>query len=438
MIGSIDSTIVATALHEIQEGLDTNINLAGWTVTAYALGLVVMLPLSGRLSERFGKRRIFIWSVGVFTVASLLCGLAENIYTLVALRTIQALGGAGFTPAATGIIVDYFGKSRDRAIGLFGSIFPIGAMIGPALGGILVDNFSWRSIFLINIPIGVLTIILAKLYIPKDRKPRFRLHFPLDLYGMLLVGVAVISVMLLASYLGGEDVYVWSATTLVLTAIFVISLVMFFYHIKRARHPFIMPKLIYGRGFGSVNLINVIFVGVTLGSMTLAPLYAINHYGFSPLSAGTLLIAQGLASVFFTSTSAFLLRFIGYRLPIYVGGVLMASGIMMLSMSPRFGIDPYFWLLIATFIVGCGSGTINPATRNAGLQLEPQHSALLAAIRTMGIQVGSILTVSIVTAVLASFHDSYEIQSAAYKIASVLIVISLPLAARVPQHKGVW
>src|SRR6185312_6603725 len=106
---SVDSTIVATALDALRRGLHTSINWAGWTITAYSFGFVLMLPLSGKLSERYGRRRVFLGSVVAFTAASLFCGLAENIYVLIALRAIQAAGGAGFTPSATGIVVDYFG-----------------------------------------------------------------------------------------------------------------------------------------------------------------------------------------------------------------------------------------------------------------------------------------------------------------------------------------
>ncbi|HWK60300.1 MAG TPA: MFS transporter, partial [Eoetvoesiella sp.] len=124
---SIDSTIVATALHAIQQGLQASINLTSWTITAYSFGFVLMLPISGKLAERFGRRRVFMGSTLAFTLASLGCGMADNIYLLIILRAVQAAGGAGFTPTATGIIVDHFGAARDRYVSLFGSIFPVGA-----------------------------------------------------------------------------------------------------------------------------------------------------------------------------------------------------------------------------------------------------------------------------------------------------------------------
>ena len=144
---SINSTIVATALHALRTGLQTSIDWAGWTITAYSLGFVVILPVTGKLSEQYDCRRVFLGSVSAFTIASLCCGLADNIYVLVALRGLQAAGGAGFTPSATEIIVDHFGDARDRAVSLFGSIFSIGAMIGPIFGGLFVSYWTWRGHF---------------------------------------------------------------------------------------------------------------------------------------------------------------------------------------------------------------------------------------------------------------------------------------------------
>ncbi|MGH7079125.1 MAG: MFS transporter, partial [Acetobacteraceae bacterium] len=149
MMMSLDGTIVATVLHSLQHELRTSVNWAGWTITGYSFGFVLMLPVSGNLSERFGRRRVFLASVVVFTAASLCCGLADNIFVLIALRALQAAGGAGFTPSATGIIVDHFGEARDRAVSLFGSIFPVGSMIGPIFGGLFVSYWTWRGAFFV-------------------------------------------------------------------------------------------------------------------------------------------------------------------------------------------------------------------------------------------------------------------------------------------------
>src|SRR5690606_12904663 len=184
---TVDSTIVATVLHALQHDLDTSVNWAGWTLTAYSLGFVLMLPISGKLSEHFGRRRVFMASVVTFTLASLACGLADNIALLIALRALQAAGGAGFTPSATGIIVDHFGDQRDRAVSLFGSIFPIGAMIGPIFGGFFVTYWSWRGVFFVNLPIGLLVLVLARRFIPPDPTRLRDAGFRMDLPGMALL-----------------------------------------------------------------------------------------------------------------------------------------------------------------------------------------------------------------------------------------------------------
>lgn len=151
-MSTLDNTIVATALHALQRGLGTSITLAGWTITAYSLGMVVMLFVSSKLTSRFGPRRVFMVSVSVFTAASLCCGLTDHIFLMIVLRFIQAAGGAGFTPSATRIVVENFGPARDKAIGLFGSIFTTGALVGPLAGGLIVAYWSWRPVFLVTYP----------------------------------------------------------------------------------------------------------------------------------------------------------------------------------------------------------------------------------------------------------------------------------------------
>ncbi len=294
---SINSTIVATALHALRMGLQTSIDWAGWTITAYSLGFVVMLPISGKLSEQYGCRKVFICSVAAFTLASLFCGLADNIYVLVALRALQAVGGAGFTPSATEIIVNYFGDTRDRAVSMFGSIFAIGTMIGPIFGGLFVSYWSWRGIFLVNVPIGVAVIVLALRYVPRDPSRAGAKRSSMDVTGMALLGGGLLSGMLAASYLAERNAEAWSPAFMILTATAIVVLWLFFRHINRSAHPFIAPRLISGAGFGIINLVNGVYGGVTSGVIALVPLYAWNRYGINELHSGTLLIGQGAATI---------------------------------------------------------------------------------------------------------------------------------------------
>src|ERR1035438_269164 len=137
-MASIDQTIVATALPAIDHDLHAGINWSGWTITIYALGQVIAMPMAGKISDMYGRKKVFAISAAVFTVSSLCCGFAPNMTLLLLPRFIQALGGGAFMPSATGIVADHFGPERDRAVGLFTSILPVGGIIGPIVGGVFV------------------------------------------------------------------------------------------------------------------------------------------------------------------------------------------------------------------------------------------------------------------------------------------------------------
>lgn len=438
MMMSIDATIVATALHTLQHELNTSVNWAGWTITAYSFGFVLMLPVSGKLSEQYGRRKVFIGSVLAFTAASLLCGLTDNIYVLIALRALQAAGGAGFTPSATGIIVDHFGDERDRAISFFGSIFPVGAMIGPIFGGLFVTYWTWRGIFLINVPIGLAVVVMALRYIPRDRAEASRAHTKKDITGMALLGCGLLAGMFAISYLGESDTRARSAAFVLPLTVAFVALWAFFRHIRRAPHPFIAARLICGPGFGPVNLITVLCGGIPSGAVVLIPLYATNRYGMDALHSGTLLVAQGAATILLSVTAALLIRRTGYRLPLRIGTVIAVLGVLLLALSPAFGLSAYTWLASSAFLVGVGSGTLNPANRNAGLQLAPEHASTLAALRSMCLNIGSITTVAVATAVIARSDDPGGVHAWAYVAAALLLALALPVIARVPEHHGSW
>ncbi|HEU0278016.1 MAG TPA: MFS transporter [Rhodanobacteraceae bacterium] len=438
MMMSIDSTIVATILDLLQRDLDTSINWVGWTITAYSFGFVLMLPVSGKLAERYGQRRVFIGSVALFTLASLCCGLVDNIFVLIALRAVQAMGGAGFTPSATGIIVDNFGKARDRYVSLFGSIFPIGAMIGPIFGGLFATYWTWRGAFFVNVPIGMAVTWLALRHVPHDAVDADRRPSGMDLGGVAVLGLALLAGMLAASVLGERNATPWSAKFLVPLGVTLAAGWWFFHHIRHHAHPFIAPRLIYGRGFGAVNLFNAIYMGICNGAIVLLPLYAARRYGISTLGASTLLIAEGAAAIVLSLAAVLALRRSGYRLPLGIGGLVAAGGVALIAIRPAFGLAPYVWLALAAVLVGGGSGIFNPASRNAGLQLEPEHSAMLAALRTLSNQSGTIAMISITTAVLASASNLGETQAWTYAVAAAILVAALPTVTRVPESRGAW
>jgi EmrB/QacA subfamily drug resistance transporter len=437
LMSSLDGTIVATALHAIQHGLNASINWTGWVITAYSVGLVLALSLAGKLSDRFGRRRFFIGSVVVFASASLCCGLAGSIYLLIALRAVQAAGGAGFTPSATAIITGSFGEARDKAVGLFGSIFPIGSMIGPIFGGLFVSYWTWRGIFFVNVPIGILLIILCLRFVPRDPARDAGASRPVDLTGMVLLGVGVLALMLGISYLGEAGASASSPLFIAPVIAGLLGLGLFGRHIRRAPDPFIAPGLIAGRGFGAVNVINIVYGGAVAGMLALVPLYAVNRYHISALGSGTLLTAEGIAVIALSGLAAMALRRTGYRWPLYTGSACIAIGIAGLAIHPV-GLSPYAWLAVSACVTGIGTGFSSPASRNAGLQLAPDQSAGLAAMRSTGRQVGQIAAVSITTTIIAQSASPGELQAKVYVAFAVLLVACLPVITRVREHRGSW
>ena len=266
------------------------------------------------------------------TVASLCCGLASNIYLLIVLRAIQAIGGGAFMPSATGIVADLFGRDRDRAVGLFASIFPIGGIIGPVLGGLFVTYWSWRGIFLVNIPIGIILVVLGAIFIPViPRRPDRHL----DVGGVVLLGATLLAAMLGIGYLGGARSSPLSAYFLVPECVAAASATAFVRHSARARSPFISLRFLTGRGFGVMNLLNFLYGSAVLGFAPLIPLYAQDRYGLPALAAGTLLTARALGMIATAGLSVYLLRRTGYRWPIAVGFALCAAGLIATAASPH-------------------------------------------------------------------------------------------------------
>ncbi len=434
-MASVDQTIVATALPAIQRELNAPINWTSWTITIYALGQVMAMPLAGRVSDQYGRKKVFLWAAVVFTTASLLCGLVGNIYLLVVLRGIQAIGGGAFMPSATGIVSDHFGRDRDRALGMFASIFPIGGIVGPILGGIFVAFWTWRGIFLINVPIGIALILLGLKFIPNSPPhPGAKL----DITGVLLLGLLLLSAMLGITYLGGGDVPIYSPVFLIASAAAVIAGYFFVRHARLHSSPFIPIRLLRGRGFGVLNTINFLFGAAALGFGALVPLYAEQRYGIPTLQAGTLLTARAIGMICVAALAVLALRRTGYRLPMIVGFLVVAAGMTLMFVAPPDGISSFAWLAVAAGVTGMGMGFSIPATNNAGLQLAPNEVSAIAGLRGMFRQSGAIASISVMTAILARSSDPGITQSYLLLAFAAILVAVTPLVFLVPDHRGSW
>ncbi|MGC4112618.1 MAG: MFS transporter [Nocardioides sp.] len=431
LMSSIDQTIVATALPALHHDLHAQVNWTAWTITVYALGQIVMMPIAGALGERYGRKSVFLVAVAVFTLASLLCGLSENIGMLVVLRGLQAMGGGAFMPTATGIVAGLFGSQRDRALGLFASIFPIGGILGPVLGGVFVTYLSWRWIFFFNVPVGMVLLVVGAALIPHTPGETTD---PLDLAGIGLLVLTLLPLMLGVTVLGDGRPRLW----LVAAALGLGSAggVLFARHC-RTPSAFIPWSLLAGPGFGVMNLINLFYGSVALGLSALVPLYAQQRFGIQTLRAGSLLTARAVGMMLAAAVAVLLLRRFGYRRPMLLGMSLVVLGLAGMAVGPWW-VGPYLWLGVTAAVTGVGMGIAVPASNNATLQLAPERSATVAGLRGMFRQFGSIVSISIVTTTLATSSDPGVTQAHLILGFCVVLVLSLPLISRVPDHRGAW
>jgi MFS family permease len=371
----------------------------------------------------------------VFTVSSLLCGLVSDIYLLVALRGIQAIGGSAFMPSATGLVADHFGKNRGRAVGMFVGVTPIGALIGPVVGGVLVTYWSWRGIFLVNVPIGLLLFVLAWRFIPAgDKKPSDQ---PLDVWGGVLLSVAILAGILGVSLLGSGDIGAGSASFIGLEVVALVLVVCFVRHIGASRHPFIPVRMLYGSNFGVLNLLNFLYGGGVLGFATLVPLYAVERFHVTTIQSGTLLNARAIGMICAATTVSWLLHRTGCRWPLAIGFVLTSIGMVGMSLDAPLW-SPYAWLAVFTGIAGIGMGTAGPASMNASLQLSTTDIAAIASMRQMFRQIGSISAVSIATAVAGqSVHPGVALGHVFFGFGLLMLAV-LPLLHFVADNRGDW
>jgi EmrB/QacA subfamily drug resistance transporter len=426
-MSSLDSTIVSTGLPTLRHALHAKINWASWTMTGYQLGLVVALPIAGRVSDQLGRKRVFVAAAVLFTSASLACGLADNIGLLIGLRVVQAVGGAAFMPSASGMVVEAFGKDRNRALGMFSSIFPMGALVGPIAGGIILTEWSWRGIFLVNVPVGIAFTLLAVRYLPSSRPRGGRADVP----GALLLGGTILATMVAITSIGDRGTRVLSLNFCLPLAVAVFCAVCFVRRMSTTETPLIPLYLLRGKAFAAMNGINFVWGACAIGFGSLVPLFAEDRYGLSPLASGTLLTARALGEIGLAIVASLLIHRTGCRLPIMVGSGLIAVGLALIGTHPL-ALGPYTWLAFAAALTGIGTGISAPASNNASIELSPHDIGAITGLRGAARQGGAIIGVALTTSFVArSTHPAVTLGHSFF-VFTILLALVIPLVLLVP------
>jgi EmrB/QacA subfamily drug resistance transporter len=389
----LDITVVNVALPSIGRDLDAGISGLQWTVSAFTVVMASLLMFSGSTADRFGRKRTFIVGFSVFTSASLLCSLAPSVEVLVAARVLQAVGGSMMNPVAMSIITNTFTDPRERAqaVGVWGAVFGISMALGPIVGGTLVSSVGWRSIFLINVPIGLAAIVLTLRFIPESRAPRPRRFDP--------VGQALVIVLLASLTYGIIEVPI----TLAVAGA---ALLAFLLYEPRREDPLVDLRFFGSVPFASSIAMSVAGFAAFGGFLFLNTLYLQDVRGLSPLEAGLATVPMAVMTMVASPLSGRIVGRRGPRLPLVISGVCFVTACAMLTgLGPE---TPLAWLFAAYVIFGTGFGFVNAPITNAAVSGMPRAQAGVAsAIATTSRQVGQTLGVAVVGAMSATSSPAW-------------------------------
>jgi EmrB/QacA subfamily drug resistance transporter len=397
-IVSLDVTIVNIALPAIRSDLHASISGLQWTIDAYALVLASLLILAGSTADRFGRRRTFQVGLVTFTLGSLLCSLAPSLGWLVAFRAVQAVGGCMLNPVAMSIIANTFTEPRERAraIGVWSGVVGISMALGPVLGGALVASLGWRSIFWINIPIGVAAVVLCALFVPESRATHPR---RLDPVGQILVLVTLAA--LTYAIIEGPNAGWRSARIVGLFALAAVGLIGFLRYASRRDEPLIDLRFFHSAPFSGATVIAISAFAALSGFLLLNTLYLQEVRGLSALHAGLYTLPMAAMTVVFAPLSGRLVGSRGARLPLLLAGAALAVGVLPFTRLTAH--MPVGWLFAGYVVFGFGFGMLNAPVTNTAVSGMPRAQAgVAAAITSTSRQVGQSLGVAIVGSAVTS------------------------------------
>ncbi len=395
LIVGLDTTIVNVALPSIHDDLHASVPGLQWTIDAYTLVLASLLILSGSTADRVGRRRVFQIGLVGFSAGSLLCGLAPTLGVLIGARVLQAVGGSMLNPVAMSIVRNVFEDPRERAraIGLWGAAFGLSMALGPVVGGALVDAISWRAVFFVNVPIGLLAILLTALFVPESRAPKPR---RLDPVGQLLV-IATLGSLTYAIIQAPRSGWT-SPEILGLFTFAALCAGLLIAYERRRVEPLLEIGFFRSAPFSGANLIAVCTFAALGGFLFLNTLYLQNVRGLSPLQASLYVLPLGGMLVVVSPISGWLVARFGARPPLLVGGAMVTiSGLMLTGLTPATATG---YLLASYFVCGVGMGMVNPPITNTAVSGMPGAQAgVAAAIASTSRQVGMTLGVAIIGAI---------------------------------------
>jgi EmrB/QacA subfamily drug resistance transporter len=401
----LDGTVVNVAIPSIGRDLRASTSALQWILNGYLLTLAALILIGGSLGDRVGRRRIFVSGASLFTLASLLCAIAPTAQLLILARLVEGIGGALLTPGSLAMIEASFRPSdRARAIGAWSGLGGVAAAIGPLLGGYLVGAVSWRAIFLINLPLGIFVVTMARRHVPETRDPTASGR--LDLIGALLAGLGLAGTTYALIEAPGNGP---SALVLLAGIGGVLAFVGFLFRERRSTNPMMPLEIFASRQFSAANLVTFVVYAALGGFFFLFVSFLQISLGYAPIAAGAASLPVTVLMLALSARSGALAQRIGPRIPLTAGPLVIAAGLLLMTrIEPGDNYVPS--VLPAVFVFGLGlTLVVAPVTATVLAAADSRHSGIASGINNAVSRVAGLLAVAILPLIAGlTGHRFYE------------------------------
>jgi DHA2 family multidrug resistance protein len=401
---ALDTTVANVALPYMQGSLSASLDQINWVLTSYIVAAAIMTAPVGWIAERYGRKRVFVVCSAGFTFASLLCALSQDVPSIVIARLLQGAFGAALVPLSQAVMLDaYPPEQRGSAMAIWGMGVMLGPILGPTLGAFLTENYSWHWVFLINLPVGVVTVLGLILFLEETNKHG---HLRFDWFGFAALAVGIGAMQLMLDR-GEQNGWFSSGETIAELIVAVAGFYYFFAHSLTTNEPFVRFELFADRNFAAGCLFMVV-VGVGLfGTMALVTAYTQHLLGYPIMTAGYVLGSRGVGTLIAMLVVGRLLKRFEARTMVFIGLALLAVTLYVMS---GFTMDTSTDMIVGTGIVqGAGIGLVFVSLSTVSFATLPNHlrtsgAAILTLIRNLGSALGISVCISILTSKTTEMH----------------------------------